>query len=184
MYITVGSPLTVNRYSSTLLSSSSPLLSSSSPFLSSSSPFLSSSSSLLSSSSSATSSTPDYLCLHRFCNYRSKWESELERHMTKHFPSPSSKMFDCPTFGCDRIGDLGFRRKDKLNEHIRNSHHQSFSREERAASLSRKRRASTGEEDTPRLRTKCFRAVMAPDIFKAEHDQFEVSRGTNLKLNQ
>ena len=93
-------------------------------------------------------------------------------------------MFACPAPGCGRRGDFGFRRKDKLKEHMRNDHHMNVSREERAVGLSRETRASPAEEDTPRKRTKCFRAVMAPAIWEVGPNQSEVRRGTNLKLTR
>ncbi len=155
-YTTLGSLLTVNRYSSTL-----------SP-----------------SSSSAASSSPDYPCLHPFCDHRSKRPSDLDRHMTKHFPPPSSKTFDCPELGCDRIGDFGFCEKVALNAHISNYHDKDVSTIERAARLFIKRRASPAEEDLPCKRTKRFRGVMAPAISEVGHSDPKVNQGMNLKLIQ
>ena len=147
MYTMICSPLTVNRYYSALFSSSS----------------------------SAASSTPDYLCLHRFCNYSSKRESDLERHMMKHFPPASSEALDHATFGCVRRGDHGFRRKDELYAHSGNGHHKSILVPPKAYRMFQKRRASPADEDKPRKRT---------EYFRAGRNQHEVSRRTSLRPNQ
>lgn len=143
----IRSPLTVNRYSSTFISSSS----------------------------SAASSTADYLCLHPFCEYRCERPSDLERHTTIHFPPPSSKNFDRPALGCGRVGDLGFRREDELNKLVKNVHHNNILRRESAAMLSKKRRASPAEEDAPGKRSRCDREVMSPDISEFVDETLEVS---------
>lgn len=46
--------------------------------------------------------------------------SELKRHEKKHLPG--AKKFDCPSNGCRYTGAMGFLRKDKMRDHVRNMH--------------------------------------------------------------
>ena len=144
----ICSPLTVNRYSSTLISSSS----------------------------SAACSAANYVCLYPSCDYHCERLSDLERHTTIHFPPPSSKKFDCPAFGCGRVGKSGFRGEHNLNAHIQQNHPNNVPRRESAAMLSQKRRVSPAEEDTPGKRAKCDREVMIPAISEFRQNQPQVSR--------
>lgn len=58
-------------------------------------------------------------CLHGNCNAAFSRKSDLERHVqTKH---SSDRTYLCPVDTCDRSVD-GFKRKDKLDDHIKKVH--------------------------------------------------------------
>ena len=46
--------------------------------------------------------------------------ADLKRHSAMHCTNPV--MYSCDRPGCDRVGDNGFTRKDKLRDHIRQKH--------------------------------------------------------------
>lgn len=45
---------------------------------------------------------------------------DLKRHGKKHVPGP--KKFGCPSEGCRYTGAMGFTRKDKMKDHVKNMH--------------------------------------------------------------
>ncbi|KAA6411278.1 MAG: hypothetical protein FRX48_04558 [Lasallia pustulata] len=45
---------------------------------------------------------------------------DLRRHMRKHVPG--ARPYECPELACSYKGELGFYRKDKLTDHLRNRH--------------------------------------------------------------
>ena len=60
-----------------------------------------------------------YICL--VCSKANfTWPDEFRRHMRKHVPGP--RPYECPELGCSCKGELGFYRKDKLTDHLRNRH--------------------------------------------------------------
>lgn len=61
-------------------------------------------------------STGKYRCPD--CGALASRMADMERHMKKH--QPESKGFDCLV--CDRHGEHGFARKDKLKDHLRAKH--------------------------------------------------------------
>ena len=61
-----------------------------------------------------------YHCPHLGCDVSARRMPDLERHMKKHDSGP--KPFSCPMRDCDRHGDRGFARKDKLNDHLKAKH--------------------------------------------------------------
>ena len=62
-----------------------------------------------------------YHCREEHCRAVTTSWTDLKRHYTsKHCKKP--KKFPCPHFGCNRGGDNGFPRKDKLKSHIDNVH--------------------------------------------------------------
>ena len=63
----------------------------------------------------------DLLCLHDGCNYTTKRQFDLNRHLQTHL-SPETERYDCPGRGCGRTGEHGFARKDHLTEHLRKVH--------------------------------------------------------------
>ena len=65
----------------------------------------------------------DLYCLHLGCEYRTKRQYELARHLKTHLTSyDSDQKYDCPETGCGRKGEHGFHRKDHLREHLRKVH--------------------------------------------------------------
>ena len=45
---------------------------------------------------------------------------DFRRHLRKHVPGV--RPYECPELGCSYKGELGFYRKDKLTDHLRNRH--------------------------------------------------------------
>lgn len=73
-------------------------------------------------------------CLYPGCTRRLARPYELDRHTKIHLPA---RKFDCPqgtasgSF-CKRVGERGFTRRDKLNDHVRRVHCVSVPRSPRA----------------------------------------------------
>lgn len=67
-----------------------------------------------------------FVCLQEGCRYPKAFtrSSDLARHMKSRHCPPE---FDCTFPGCDRWGDKGFHRKDKLSDHMRQKHRQRLS---------------------------------------------------------
>lgn len=65
------------------------------------------------------SGAPRFVCLFPGCNTTCGRESDLNRHMQRQHQPPK---LDCNVPGCHRKADKGFRRKDKLREHRRDTH--------------------------------------------------------------
>jgi hypothetical protein len=53
-------------------------------------------------------------------------KDDLNRHIQRHVPTRA--LYSCPVLGCRRIGADGLPRKDKLREHMRETHHVSYER--------------------------------------------------------
>ena len=72
----------------------------------------------------------DLYCLHQGCEYRTKRQYDLDRHLKTYFTFYHSDQkfdclgrgYDCPEKGCGRTGEHGFHRKDHLREHLRRVH--------------------------------------------------------------
>lgn len=47
-------------------------------------------------------------------------KDDLDRHVQRHMTHRT--LFDCPVPGCIRVGERGLPRKDKLIEHMRETH--------------------------------------------------------------
>lgn len=62
-----------------------------------------------------------YRCPEQGCKYKTKSWSEMRRH-TLSIHCQITPRYPCPEIGCHRHGDNGFKREDKLNEHIRKVH--------------------------------------------------------------
>jgi hypothetical protein len=60
----------------------------------------------------------DYLCDR--CSRAFNRASDLRRHYNVHFPD--HRTFHCFVEGCDRSGERGFYRRDKLHDHQRQAH--------------------------------------------------------------
>ena len=54
------------------------------------------------------------------CKAAFKSMADLKRHSAMHCTNPV--MHSCEKPGCDRVGDNGFTRKDKLRDHLRQKH--------------------------------------------------------------
>ena len=54
------------------------------------------------------------------CNASFKRLGDLKRHYKKHFPV--TRIFHCKVLGCDKNGENGFYRRDKLMDHMRSAH--------------------------------------------------------------
>ena len=54
------------------------------------------------------------------CKAAFKSMADLKRHSAMHCINPV--MHSCEKPGCDRVGDNGFTRKDKLRDHLRQKH--------------------------------------------------------------
>ena len=54
------------------------------------------------------------------CKAAFKSMADLKRHSGMHCTDPV--MYSCEKPGCDRVGDNGFTRKDKLRDHVRQKH--------------------------------------------------------------
>jgi hypothetical protein len=86
----------------------------------------SSSSNLTTATSSSTSATPPsidsspdgHFC--RLCHSTFKRPSDLKRHEGVHFPE--QRKYHCKQSGCERKGQKGFYRRDKLRTHERQVH--------------------------------------------------------------
>ncbi|KAI5359064.1 putative Zinc finger C2H2-type [Septoria linicola] len=71
----------------------------------------------------STPPTVEYCCLMSGCNYAAKRNADLERHYKSMHSAPSSiEMFDCQVSGCHRTGNYGFKRRDKMVDHMREVH--------------------------------------------------------------
>jgi hypothetical protein len=90
-----------------------------------------------------------YLCLHASCDYQSKRLSDLERHMMKHFPTPSEETSDCPERGHSRVNEFGFSMRDQLNPQLGKAYCNTTSKEVGEVT-SIKRSLSATEESKPR----------------------------------
>jgi hypothetical protein len=62
----------------------------------------------------------DLQCQEPGCKSTFKRKPEFDRHAKKH--CLNAKKLSCNFPGCNRIGDNGFTRRDKLNDHRRNGH--------------------------------------------------------------
>lgn len=62
-----------------------------------------------------------FICFHPGCDFRSKREFDLRRHVENHFPSAPVD-FSCPSEQCVRGGRYSFKRKDHMVEHIARYH--------------------------------------------------------------
>jgi len=54
------------------------------------------------------------------CTASFKRPGDLRRHYRKHFPE--TRVFSCSAPGCDKTGENGFYRRDKLMHHLRTAH--------------------------------------------------------------
>ena len=72
----------------------------------------------------ATGSVGPTICTHPTCGKTFTRTADLLRHAKKHLEGP--KQFECPAEGCERKGDNGFDRKDKLMDHMKARKHQGF----------------------------------------------------------
>lgn len=63
-----------------------------------------------------------YICLEFGCHFRTARGYELKRHMKSHIWYTPGERYECSCKGCPRVGMNGFKRKDRLDEHVRNSH--------------------------------------------------------------
>lgn len=61
-----------------------------------------------------------YACNQTGCAKTFKRYTDLKRHFKKHFPC--QRRFKCYEEGCDRNGENGFYRRDKLLAHQRTKH--------------------------------------------------------------
>ena len=66
-----------------------------------------------------------YHCPEDDCSVKVKAWSDLRRHITnEHCFNPTK--FPCKVPWCKRSGDNGFTRKDKLRDHVRNTHEKGY----------------------------------------------------------
>ncbi|KAH8595916.1 hypothetical protein B0O99DRAFT_621725 [Bisporella sp. PMI_857] len=68
---------------------------------------------------STTGTRPRHGC--HSCTKTFKRRGELARHSRQH--DPNAHRYPCPFVGCDRVGNNGFLRSDKLIEHRRRKGH-------------------------------------------------------------
>ena len=71
-----------------------------------------------------------YYCLDRGCNKGFNRCNDLDRHEETHYMTGKAKTFECPELGCNRKGEWGFMRRDKLVDHIRAKHKRSVGQDE------------------------------------------------------
>lgn len=62
-----------------------------------------------------------YHCDDQSCTQKCKRWADLKRHILTHHCLEANK-FPCGFPGCERGGENGFTRKDKMNEHVKNVH--------------------------------------------------------------
>ncbi|MCJ1462706.1 hypothetical protein MMC07_001309 [Pseudocyphellaria aurata] len=69
-------------------------------------------------SESSPSTPPDkrFACSHEGCSSSFLRKGDLNRHLKSHEDGP--RRFDCFADGCERTGNYGFTRFDKLKEHV------------------------------------------------------------------
>ena len=66
-----------------------------------------------------------YTCREDHCSVKFKSWSDLTRHTTnRHCLNPTK--YPCEVPWCKRSGDNGFTRKDKLRDHVRNTHEKTY----------------------------------------------------------
>ena len=71
-----------------------------------------------------------HLCRGRGCNMSFNRYNDRERHEETHYTTGKIKFFECPELGCNRKGEWGFNRRDKIVDHIRAKHKRSVGRNE------------------------------------------------------
>ena len=71
-----------------------------------------------------------YNCLEHGCYKGFDRLADFARHGKTHYATGRAKEFDCPELGCNRQGEWGFMRRDKLVDHIRAKHKRSVGRDE------------------------------------------------------
>jgi hypothetical protein len=77
---------------------------------------------------SPTNSTQGFRHACNKCDKSFKRSEDLRRHYRKHFPG--TRVFPCNVPGCDKNGENGFYRRDKLMYHRRSAHPTLFSNQE------------------------------------------------------
>ena len=71
-----------------------------------------------------------FYCHERGCNKGFDRWVDFCRHEETHYTTGKVKAFECPELGCNRKGEWGFMRRDKIVDHIRAKHKRSVGRDE------------------------------------------------------
>ena len=71
-----------------------------------------------------------YPCRDRGCKEGFNRICDRMRHEQTHFFTGEAKHFECPELGCNRKGEWGFMRRDKIVDHMRQKHKRSVRRDE------------------------------------------------------
>ena len=79
---------------------------------------------------SSVNAKEKYPCRDRVCKDVFNRASERVRHEKTHYLTGEAKLFECPEFGCNRKGEWGFMRRDKIVDHMRQKHKRSVGRDE------------------------------------------------------
>ena len=77
---------------------------------------------------SSANAKKSYYCRDRGCNMGFNHSGDVKRHERTHYATGKVKILECPDLGCNRKGEWGFMRRDKLVDHIRAKHKRSVGR--------------------------------------------------------
>ena len=79
---------------------------------------------------SSVNAKKKYICRDRGCKEGFNRRSDRWRHEETHYSTGEAKHFECPELGCNRKGEWGFMRRDKIVDHMRQKHKRSVGKDE------------------------------------------------------